>query len=192
MKLYLLSCQNIQMHEARILPRLPERRRLAFDRSHSGLTLGAGLLLAGLLGVHRDDDLRLGPYGKPFLAAGKPEFSLSHSGEHVLLGISDEPIGVDMERADRRISESVQRRICLPQEQGLDPLTVFTRKECAMKLTGLGFSLPLQEIDTTRDFIWQNEPYRFFTTEREGYRLSVLTAEEAFPEIQLLAPEDLL
>ncbi len=192
MKLYLLSCEKIQPCAERILPLLPEQRRLAFARSHSALTLGAGLLLASLLHVHRDEDLFFGPQGKPFLAGGRPAFSLSHSGTHVLLGVSDAPIGVDMERTYRHISESVQRRICLPQEQGLDPLTVFTRKECAMKLTGLGFSLPLQAIDTTKDFIWQNGTYRFFTTEREGYRLSVLTAEEALPEIQLLTPEELL
>ena len=82
------------------------------------------------------------------------------------------------------------RRIA--QEQGLSPLTVFTHKECAMKLTGLGFSLPLQEIDTTKDFIWQNGTYRFFTMEQEGYCLSILTAEEALPQIQLLTPEELL
>ena len=192
MKLYLLSCQSIRSHDQRILPLLPEQRRLAYARTHSDLTLGAGLLLASVLHVHSDEDLVFGPQGKPFLAGNRPEFSLSHSGDRVLLGVSNAPIGVDMERADRRISESVQRRICLPQEQGLDPLTVFTRKECAMKLTGLGFSLPLQEIDTTQDFIWQNGTYRFFTTEREGYRLSVLTAEEALPEIQLLTPEELL
>ena len=192
MKLYLLSCHSIGLHAQYILPLLPEQRRLAYARTHSDLTLGAGLLLASVLHVHRDEDLVFGPQGKPFLAGNRPEFSLSHSGAHVLLGVSDAPLGVDLERMDRRINESVQRRICLPQEQGLDPLTVFTRKECAMKLTGLGFSLPLQEIDTTRDYIWQNGIYRFFTTEQEGYRLSVLTAEEAFPEIQLLAPEDLL
>ena len=192
MKLYLLSCQNIQMHGARILPRLPERRRLAFDRSHSGLTLGAGLLLAGLLGVHRDDDLRLGPYGKPFLAAGKPEFSLSHSGEHVLLGISDEPIGVDMEQSGRQVPLAVRERICLPAEKGLDPLVVFTRKECAMKLTGLGFTLPLTQIDTTVDYLWRDRAYHFFTTKQDGYTISVLTAEEALPEIQRLTPEALL
>ena len=93
MKLYLLSCKNIQLHTERILPLLPEQRRLAYDRSRSGLTLGAGLLLSSLLGVHEDADLSMGAYGKPFLTCGTPEFSLSHSGEHVLLGVSDRPIG---------------------------------------------------------------------------------------------------
>ena len=192
MKLYLLSCKNIQPHAERILPLLPEQRRLAYDRSRSGLTLGTGLLLSSLLGVHTDADLSVGAQGKPFLTCGKPEFSLSHSGEHVLLGVSDQPISVDMERRDRQVPETVQRRMCLSGERGLDPLQVFTRKECAMKLTGLGFSLPLGDIDTTRDYRWQEKDHRFFTVEKEGYVISVLSAERALPEIQLLTPEKLL
>lgn len=192
MKLYLLSCKNIQTHAERILALLPEQRRLAYDRSRSGLTLGTGLLLSSLLGVHTDADLSVGAQGKPFLTCGKPEFSLSHSGEHVLLGVSDQPIGVDMERRDRQVPEAVQRRMCLPEEKGLDPLQVFTRKECAMKLTGLGFSLPLEDIDTTRGYRWQEKGHGFFTVEKEGYVISVLSAERALPEIQLLTPEELL
>lgn len=192
MKLYLLACQTIQQHAPRILPLLPEQRRLVYARSGSGLTLGAGLLLACFLGVHENGDLSFGPQGKPFLSAGKPQFSLSHSGQHVLLGVSERPIGVDMEREDRAVPASLGSRICLPQEQALDPLHIFTRKECAMKLTGLGFSLPLREIDTTRDFVWENETYRFFTAEESGYVISVLSAEDAMPQIQRLTPEALL
>ena len=192
MNLYLLSCQNILPYADAILPLLPEQRRIAYGRSGSKLTLGAASLLASVLGVHTDADLGFGPQGKPYLAAGKPEFSLSHSGEHVLLGISDHPIGVDMEPRDRHMLQSVQNRVCLPQERDLDPLLVFTRKECAMKLTGLGFSLPLKEIDTTVPYVWEDKAYRFFTTEQNGYLISVLTAENDLPEIQLLTPEMLL
>lgn len=110
----------------------------------------------------------------------------------MLLGVSDSPIGVDMEHRNRPVKQTVIDRICLPQEKGQDPLWVFTRKECAMKLTGLGFSLPLSEIDTTRDFHWENGIYRFFTTEQSGYVISVLSAEDALSEIQLLTPEALL
>ena len=108
------------------------------------------------------------------------------------MGVSDEPIGVDMERKDRLIHEAVRQRMCLPQEKELDPLQIFTRKECAMKLTGLGFSLPLQEIDTTVDFRWQDKSYRFYKTEAEGYLISVLSADTILPEIQLLTVEELL
>ena len=192
MKLYLLSCHNILQYADAILPLLPEQRRAACARSGSKLTLGAGLLLSSILGVHMDEDLVFGPQGKPFLASGKPEFSLSHSGEHVLLGVSDQPIGVDIERKDRCVTESVLKRMCLPNEKKLDPLTVFTRKECAMKLTGLGFSLPLKEIDTTVPYKWEGRSYYFYTTERNGYVISVLTAERSLSEIQCVTPEELL
>ncbi|MBR2604923.1 MAG: hypothetical protein IKE11_04440 [Clostridia bacterium] len=192
MKLYLLSCHNILQYADAILPLLPEQRRAACARSGSKLTLGAGLQLASILDVHKDEDLIAGPQGKPFLASGKPEFSLSHSGEHVLLGVSDQPIGVDMEPRDRHVTEAVRKRVCLPQETGMDPLTVFTRKECAMKLTGLGFSLPLKEIDTTVPYKWEGRSYYFYTTERNGYVISVLTAEKSLSDIQRLTPEELL
>ena len=192
MKLYLLSCENIQQQASRILPRLPQQRRTDYARSKSSLTLGAGLLLSGVLGVKRDEDLWFGPQGKPFLSRNEPEFSLSHTRDRVLLGVSNRPIGVDIEHRERRISVAVHNRICLPQEKGLDALSVFTRKECAMKLTGLGFSLPLSEIDTTIPFLWEGVAYHFFTTELERYCISVLTAEESLPEIQLLTPEELL
>ena len=192
MKLYLLSCRTINEHTDSILPLLPAQRRASFARSGSVLTLGAGLMLSSLLHVRRDDDLVFNPQGKPLLKVGAPEFSLSHSGEHVLLGVSDTPIGVDMERRERPVPEAVRTKICLPQERELDPLWVFTRKECAMKLTGLGFSLPLQEIDTTVDFLWQGSSCRFFTTVQKGYVISVLTSEKELCEIQPLSPEDLL
>ena len=143
------------------------------------------------LGIPEESKIQYTPDGKPFLAGG-PAFSLSHSGEHVLLGVSDQPIGVDMERSGRQVPEAVRRRICLPGERELDPLQVFTRKECAMKLTGQGFSLPLGDIDTTRDYRWQERDHRFFTVEQEGYVISVLSAEKDLPEIQLLTPEELL
>ena len=148
--------------------------------------------MAAILGVHRDEDLHIGPYGKPSLTVGKPNFSLSHSGEHVLLGVSDGLIGVDMERSCRQVPSAVRDRICLPVEKELDPLVVFTRKECAMKLTGLGFTLPISEINTLSAFLWQEKAYHFITTERDGYTISVLTAEEALPEIQRMTPEELL
>ena len=171
---------------------MPEQRRLAYARSRSDLVLGAGLLLASVLKAQSDEDLLFGKHGKPLLTAGKPAFSLSHSGQHVLLGVSDYLVGVDMERKDRPVKQAVIDRMCLPQERDYDPLQVFTRKECAMKLTGLGFSLPLSEIDTTKDFRWKDGVYRFFTAEQDGYVISILSAEETLPDIQLLTPEELL
>ena len=102
MKLYLLSCEKIQPYAERILPLLPEQRQLAYARTHSGLALGAGILLASVLHVHRDEDLVFGPQGKPFLVDNQPEFSLSHSGAHVLLGVID---GCEMDLQQARYAD---------------------------------------------------------------------------------------
>ena len=87
---------------------------------------------------------------------------------------------------------ALKKRVCLPWEKELPFLTVYTRKECAMKLTGLGFSLPLNEIDTTREYTWDGAVYRFLSTTCDGYVISVLSTEEILPEIQKLQPEELL
>ncbi len=61
-----------------------------------------------------------------------------------------------------------------------------------MKLTCLGFGLPLQQIDTTAVFHWQGKDYGFLSTEQDGYLISVLSSEPELPEIQSLTPEALL
>jgi len=156
------------------------------------MALGAGLMLASILNVRNDNDISFGLYGKPVLSTHSVEFSISHSMNHVLLGTSDSLIGVDMEYGKRIVSQSVQKRICLPGEMKLDPLLIYTRKECAMKLTGLGFRLPFKAINTTSDFLWNNQGYRFLSTEDSGFLISTLTNEDEMPEIQHLSPEMLL
>ena len=56
----------------------------------------------------------------------------------------------------------------------------------------MSFTLSLTQIDTTVDYLWRDRAYHFFTTKQDGYTISVLTAEEALPEIQRLMPEALL
>ena len=192
MRLYLLSCKNIDDHLDSILPLLSLQRQQHFQKTGSTLVLGACLMLASILNVHDNDDIFYGLYGKPSLSTQTMEFSLSHSKDHVLLGISSSLIGVDMEYGKRIISPSVQKRICLPDEINLDPLLVYTRKECAMKLTGLGFRLPFRKINTTTEFRWSNQSYRFFSTSDSGFLISVLTDVNKLPEIQHLTPEMLL
>lgn len=68
------------------------RMRDSTDRLRS---LAAGWLLWQAFGK-RTDYIR-GPHGKPALPGG-PFFNLSHSGDRVLLVVSDAPCGCDMER----------------------------------------------------------------------------------------------
>ncbi len=75
--------------------------------------LAAGILLSRCLGVHEDDELRLGEHGKPELVLGNVAFNLSHSGHFVVLAVADKDVGavgVDIERTDR-VRLSVAKRL---------------------------------------------------------------------------------
>lgn len=86
------------------------------------------------------------PEGKPYLPGG-PEFSLSHGGDLAVLLISDTPCGVDVECADRAVSERIRERVFqrIFQREEADSERAFswlwTRKEAVMKLDGRGLGL---------------------------------------------------
>ena len=115
-------------------------------------SLLAGLLLRGALGVTRDDQLRAGPWGKPFLTGDGPQFNLAHSGAWVVLAVGDRALGVDVEHP-RPLSPALIRRQFSPAEQawaGTDPeklLALWTARESVMKATGRGITLAAEALD---------------------------------------------
>ena len=85
--------------------------------------------------------------GKPYFTEGSLHFSISHSKHHVFCALSDTPIGIDAEEADREISLSLAKKILSPPEytqwqQAFDPrkalLTFWVLKEAQAKATGQG------------------------------------------------------
>ena len=63
--------------------------------------LGGAALLRGVLGAG-EDDIVCGKFGKPYLKKGDLFFSISHSGEYVVLAVDDREIGADIEQIDSR------------------------------------------------------------------------------------------
>ncbi|MDR0620979.1 MAG: 4'-phosphopantetheinyl transferase superfamily protein [Deltaproteobacteria bacterium] len=133
-------------------PLAPHRAQKALAMAREGdrrRALLAGLALRMVLGVAADGDLAFGPDGKPFLAKGGPEFSLSHSGGHVALSVGGPAHGLDVqELRDKAVPESLARWALCPEELALlaqnpDP-ALFTRlwamKEAYVKATGRGLS----------------------------------------------------
>jgi len=111
----------------------------------------ASCLAAGLLLRYAFGDLPeplQNAQGKPYFPHG-PHFNLSHSGEYVILGVSDHSLGVDVEQLGD-CDERVARRCYTAKElewlhAQADPAAFYrlwTAKESIMKATGLGFSLP--------------------------------------------------
>lgn len=147
---YLTDVGNLRPIEAQCLPLLtPKRRKAAEDYQDQTVRLrviGAGLLLRKVLGVKRDGDLSQNEYGKPFLAAGGPQFSLSNAGCYAALAVTQVPVGLDIEPI-KDDYPPVLRRYFLPDElEWLDQAssgerfyTLWTRLESALKAEGTGF-----------------------------------------------------
>ena len=100
-QLFLTDTHTLAGREAEGLPLLTEKRReeaASFQNEEARLLhCAAGLLLRRVLCVTKDEELVIGPMGKPSLACGGVEFSLSHGGHYAALAVSGQAVGVDVE-----------------------------------------------------------------------------------------------
>ena len=175
---------------ARWTDELPEWRRkqvLAYknDMGRRQSLLAYRLLCQGLreeYGIMEQPTFIYNEHGKPSLAlpptGGDGEglyFSLSHCKEGVCCAISDRPVGIDIESASRKISDSVIRYSMNEGEQTLiresdDPqrtfLRLWTQKEAVLKRLGTGIR------DDMRDIL-SDYAYTIEVRENERYILSV-------------------
>ncbi|MGN0459628.1 MAG: 4'-phosphopantetheinyl transferase family protein [Ruminococcus sp.] len=155
------------------------------------LSLGAGLLIKTFVG----DITSYGIGGKP--QALETHFNVSHSGKYVVLSISDEPVGVDIELMQRGRKKIASRFFTLEEniqiDQSYDPDRTFTRlwtlKEAFLKCigTGIGRNLRRTDIDLNGGDIRvkqniNNNPYYFKEYNVEGYQLSVCSEDHEFEE----------
>lgn len=141
-----------QERAARFL-RHADRER--FVRGHQALRYVLGAYLGRAPEALR---FRAGPQGKPELDGSDRDrlpFNLSHSGRHVLIGIGEWAIGVDVE-AYRPIGDplaiarahfhpgEIADLTCLPGSERIGAFfRCWTRKEAVVKALGLGLSLAL-------------------------------------------------
>ncbi len=145
--------------------KMPDFRKRKIDalKPHRSklLSLGAGMLLDKAMKDCGFDDyeIELMENEKPHIKGrGDVFFNISHSGELVVIGISDKEIGVDVEKI-KRFKESLINYVFMPQDQELakelmesesDKDKVYTRlwtvKESIMKHCGMGISLSPKNI----------------------------------------------
>lgn len=148
---------------AEYLPYVSALRRDRIARKRSGgdklLSLTAGLLVSlevsRRTGIPRDK-IRYthGTFGKPYLEGSALQFSLSHTKGAVCAAFSDEEVGVDIERRDRRVSQRVIVRVLSENEKPLvssteDLLRMWVQKEAFLKRLGTGIADDLRGADTT-------------------------------------------
>ncbi len=153
----------------------------------------AWLLLADML-AEREIELAnlhviLGPQGKPHVDG--IHFSLSHSGDYVLCAVSDAPIGADIQiaqgRTAQRIDRLVDRFFAAPEKAAMERLKgepaeyekmffkIFSCKEAFIKCTGEGLSRDLRDFVTpfaldADEAIIDGITYRFEVREYGRYR----------------------
>jgi 4'-phosphopantetheinyl transferase len=89
-----------------------------------------------------------GTHGKPRVAG--VEFSVSHSGDAVVVAVADAPCGVDVELLDGdRDIAGLSRLVLGEGEQAADErefLRAWTRKEAVTKATGDGLRAPFSQV----------------------------------------------
>ena len=123
------------------------RLRVTADKLRSA---GAGILINFIKEKYNiAGDVKVDKFGKPYFEDTDIHFNISHSGCYVIAAVSDEDIGIDIQKikSDKhRIAEDEkinQQRFC----------EIWTIKEAYLKNIGIGLRKPLNsfEIDFSED-----------------------------------------
>lgn len=100
-------------------------------------------------------------YGKPYFAENEMHFNVSHSGDYLVIVLSREPVGVDLQKC-RPVKEGMYKKVVQQKEQPLigenrerDFIRLWTLKESFVKAEGKGLRIPMREY--------------FFSKEKEDY-----------------------
>ena len=121
--------------------------RLLWQRLENRNQHEAGLALLQTLWGGPLPEIRRTDRGKPYFADGSAHFSIAHSPRHVVCALSDKPIGIDCEEADRAVSLTLAEKILSPTElaqfrdapdKRLALLKFWVLKEAAAKCSGEG------------------------------------------------------
>ena len=177
------------------------------------LSLGVELLLMKALEDLGEDsesfEIEYVANGKPKLKGSDICFNLSHSEERVMCSVSERDVGCDVEFI-KPINLEIARRFFFGSEydtiasmedsEQYDTFYRFwTLKESFMKVTGLGFELPLDHFridlgeEITVDQSVDDRYYRFVEyNPNDGYRCAVCSVDNGFePEMRKVDLRDL-
>lgn len=166
--------------------RLAESENFVF-RADALRSLGVAVLLKDVLGLE-EKDIKYEEYGKPYTDTRPISFSLSHSGDYIVLAVSANNVGVDIERLSTECMDIAGNVFTSKEIQWLNNdedsrakrfMQIWTLKECVSKITGLGLNTDYREF-TVMPLIYDGsmiyEGYELIgdsSYELEGYCLSV-------------------
>ncbi len=192
------------VERARLARFVNERDRLRYAAAH---TLARRVLAAHLGIAPGDVPIRLrckrcgGAHGKPFVDGG-PEYSLTHGGDLVAVGVTySGPVGVDVEPLSRAHHHGLAQRVLAPEElalherlsedeRPLDLLRSWTRKEAVLKATGDGLTVGPATVVVTADTTGTTQLANL--TVPDGYLGAVAVVAAALPAVRQIDATALL
>lgn len=122
--------------------------------------------------------------GKPDFAPGAGlHFSVSHSGDRVLIGVSEGTLGVDTERR-REVKAGYYERLFSPEmRRSFDYFTGWTLRESYFKLTGEGNLMTLDFSESSGRIIApRSDVFCRVYDDIPGFAVSVSSYENDFPD----------
>ncbi len=194
---------------------LPRYRREKVDgfvfMKDKKLSIGVELLLRKALSDLGEEmhDIELVKNNKPVLRGSDIHFNLSHSGTKVMCSVSDDDVGCDVEKiapidldiARRFFFGSEYERIASANDEDRYDLfyRFWTLKESFMKVTGLGFELPLDSfrislddgISVDQDVDDRTYHFREFYL-NDGYRYACCSINEHIDDIIQVRLDEIL
>ena len=159
MDVYILdiNCISDLQGKELLTPERRSRMERYLRKTDQARCLGAGLLLRYAFGEEGAAQILPDDLGKPYLPEG-PFFNLSHSGDKVVLLVADRPSGVDIEQiapwsaaVARKVFTPDEQRWLREQEEDSAFFRLWTAKEAIMKALGLGFRLPPESFEVSRE-----------------------------------------
>ena len=163
----------LQKYEA-----LPVSRKEKVDKlqneSQKVVAIEAYHLVIQMLGLNTFPEFETTKFGKPYIS-GERQFNISHSKGVIVVAISDEPVGVDIEK-QKEFSDSLSSRIFSIEEQKIaketnnlnkEFLKLWVQKESLIKLEGKTIATNLKTV------LKNKNNYNFTFFEYEDFEICV-------------------
>lgn len=192
-----------------LLPMLSGERRARLDafrmEQDKKASAISGLWVRHLAGQYlnvENSELKfeVNAYGKPGLVGAREfHFNLSHTRGAAAVGISREPVGVDIEKMGQYEEGVARRFFCKNEVRYIEKgsarrrfYEVWTKKEAYIKWLGKGLAIPLPSFD-----VFAEEASRHLESfQKDEYMVSVChtgkTGRDAFLEIEEIGEKEVL
>lgn len=221
-EIFILNVNEVYTEDSykRLMEIMPEERKEKITRFHfeedAKRALYASTLIRYILFLKYGQDPKdlqeeYNTFGKPFIKDREEwKYNLSHSGEWVICGFSNLPIGVDVEKIGKGNLDIAKHFFSEKEYAYLSNLegeedrkkmfyTIWTLKESYVKYKGKGLRIPLDSfsfvLDQEQVSIDSEEEKKLYFTNHElknDYRLAVCTEEESAPILIMVKKDDLL